>query len=548
MLQHLFIQHFILIDQLSLSFESGTTIITGETGAGKSILLGAIEIVLGGRASSDHIKEGKEKAEIALTFSTHPTIDTWLEHQALNSDEGNCVIRRVFYRDGKNRCFINDRPCTLQNVRALSQHVVLLHQQHQNQLFLQRSAQTQLLDAFANHHTLLNDVRQAVERWQNLHQQLTQRASQAQTREQRMTELIVQTKAFAPLTLNKEDILVLPAQHKKLAHAETLLRHYEEALTLCDTLPLHTLSDVIHRIVQHDTDANNLATLAESLSVQMDELHRELQHSRSCVDIDPEKLALLEEQMQLVHRLSRHYQLNPEELPTYKTEIMQELEYLQSCEENSDGLQKEYDAAYQHYLVCATILSESRRASSTLLIDKMHHYLALLGMPQAVFSIEFVPCKQKIPALSGLEQLEYLIQANPGSKLLPIAKAASGGELARISLSLQAILAQHIDIPTLIFDEVDIGIGGKTAAVVGQLLQTLGHSHQVFCITHQAQVAASGDHHWRVTKTIEHGQTSVQLEILDESARIEEIARMLGGMTITQQTLAHAKELLSHQN
>ena len=566
MLTHIYIHNFALIDNLELTLKTGATMITGETGAGKSIILGAIDIALGQRASSDKIKTGKNKAEIILSFDIGKNIQLkqWLNDQALlepdepnnkaedAAENNNCIIRRMFTIDGKSRCFINSRPTTLNTLKEVSKYLILLHGQHENQLLLNKISQTEMLDAFAKNVDLLNQVETSAQQHNDLNHQLNFITHHLTQQQQRIEFLKFQLKELAKLDLTTEEIKQLPHKHKKIANSEELINLYQQALYLTEESDnnivnqLHQLKTYILNIHHHDESMSNLLELAESASIQLSEIVQQFHHSANNIEIDPEQLNLLELQMSLVHSLARKYQVEPEQLPSVKLELEQELENLTNNDSNIEKLKLDLAQTKKNYLNFASKLTQARKTAVNQLNPEITKLLNQLGMPQAKFHASLLDNKdQDTPKKHGLEYIEFLIQTNPENKPMPLNKIASGGELARTSLALQATLAKYIHIPTLIFDEIDVGIGGKTAAVVGKLLQKLSHSHQVICITHQPQVAASGQHHWVVSKSVNsNNSTNVTIQPLTKQKRIAEIARMLGGLKVTDHTLAHAKEML----
>lgn len=580
MLTHIYIHNFALIDNLELELHSGATMITGETGAGKSIILGAIDIALGQRASSEKIKAGQNRAEITLSFDIENNIrlKQWLSEQELqdiqepqetsescescesNSEYNSCIIRRVFSRDGKSRCFINSRPTTLNTLKEISEYLVLLHGQHNNQLLLNKISQTQILDAFGKNFSLLDQVQTAAKHWQELNNQLELFTQNLAQQQQRIEFLNFQLQELAKLELTQEEINQLPIKYKKLANSEELINLYQQALSLSQdsenniASQLHQLKNYINNIIHHDESIKDLSELADSASIQISEITQQLQHALSAIEIDPEQLNLLETQMGLVHSLARKHQIEPEQLPKFKSELEKELENLVNSDSNLEKLKLDLEQAKNNYLNLANKLTKKRLLAIKKLNPEITKLINQLGMPQAEFHASLLKNKdQDIPKKHGLEYIEFLIQTNPENNPMALNKVASGGELARTSLALQATMAKHIDIPTLIFDEIDVGIGGKTAAVVGKLLQQLSHSHQVICITHQPQVAASGQHHWVVSKThpkqnkIKNNNlsTEVSIDYLDQEQRVNEIARMLSGIETTESTINHAKEMLA---
>lgn len=554
MLQHIFVKNFALIDQLELTLERGATMVTGETGAGKSIILGAIDIALGQRATSGKIKAQEKQAEVILTFNIDTLSDAqaWLEQHNLESDDkSELLIRRIVNSDGKSRSFINGRPSNLQLVKEISQLLVLLHSQHENQHLLNKQEQTKTLDAFANNHSLLDQLATCALQWQTLNKRIQSLTSSTQASEQKIEFIQFQLEELNQLTLSSQEIKILPEQHKKLAHSEELIQLYQIAIDLSSEAEdanienqFNQLSSVLSNIEQHDSSVKETRELLQSLQIQFGEVIDELRQRAGNIELDPQQLALVEKSMSLVHDMARKHRIEPEQLPEFKQQLEQEFDDLINLDNNLEELVKQLDGINENYQVLASKLTAKRQIAAQKLDPIITKLLHQLGMPQASFKATLAPHASKQPTLTGNEVIEFTLQTNPGAAHAPLSKIASGGELARTSLAIQATLAKHIYIPTLIFDEIDVGIGGKTAAVVGQLLNTLSQSHQIICITHQPQVAASGQHHWSVRKASDKKTTTVTIENLTKKQRVEEIARMLGGIEMTKQTLAHAKEML----
>lgn len=554
MLQHIFVKNFALIDQLELTLERGATMVTGETGAGKSIILGAIDIALGQRATSGKIKAQEKQAEVILTFNIDTLSDAqaWLEQHNLESDnKSELLIRRIVNSEGKSRSFINGRPSNLQLVKEISQLLVLLHSQHENQHLLNKQEQTKTLDAFANNHSLLDQLATCALQWQTLNKRIQSLTSSTQASEQKIEFIQFQLEELNQLTLSSQEIKILPEQHKKLAHSEELIQLYQIAIDLSSEAEdanienqFNQLSSVLSNIEQHDSSVKETRELLQSLQIQFGEVIDELRQRAGNIELDPQQLALVEKSMSLVHDMARKHRIEPEQLPEFKQQLEQEFDDLINLDNNLEELVKQLDGINENYQVLASKLTAKRQIAAQKLDPIITKLLHQLGMPQANFKATLAPHASKQPTLIGNEVIEFTLQTNPGAAHAPLSKIASGGELARTSLAIQATLAKHIYIPTLIFDEIDVGIGGKTAAVVGQLLNTLSQSHQIICITHQPQVAASGQHHWSVRKASDKKTTTVTIENLTKKQRVEEIARMLGGIEMTKQTLAHAKEML----
>lgn len=553
MLKHLYIRNFVFIDTLELTLDSGVIMITGETGAGKSIILGAIDTALGQRNAHEKIKLGENEAEIILTFDLNHNqkAKDYLEENALNDDEANCLIRRVIYKDGKTRNFINGRPSTITALRELGELLLLLHTQNENQILLSTSGQTQLLDAYAGSQSFLDDINQTVTQWKKIESKIKLLTSKSGEKNQRLDYLHYQHQELSDAKLDLDEILALPAQHKMLASAKETIELYGNILSAFSPQDSIGVLDILNRLRQPilaveklSHQPKELSELLNSAIVQMEELSSSATRLMSSVNVDPEKLIQIEERIAELHQLARKHHMNPEELPQLLNTIEQEIEDLSASEQQIKLLEKEKTLLEKKYQELATILTKKRSESSTSLSKKVTNLIQELGMPTAIFSIALQPIETSTPNSSGAEQAIFMMQANANYPEVLLKKTASGGELARVSLALQTLLAAYIQIPTLILDEIDIGVGGKIAAMIGQQLRKLGKTHQVICVTHQPQIAASGDQHLKVKKLDQKQKTMVTVSTLNNKQRVDEIARMLGGLTITEHALQHAQEML----
>lgn len=555
MLQDLTIKNFALIDHLELTLQAGATMITGETGAGKSIILGAVELALGGRASAQVVKQGKKSAEITLSFALNKSAMRWLQNNELESDE-DCLIRRTIQKDGKSRCYINGTPCSVQTVKQLAALLVNIHGQHENQMLMKPAAQANIVDAFAGNQTLLEELKTCYKQWKKSFDEFNTLNGKISESKQRAEFLKFQLDEFEKANLTAEEIKTLPEKHKRLAHSEELLQHYQYAIQLISESEGNNISDQLNQLLeingkikQHDSSAFETEELLNSALVQIEEAYENLSHHYSAIDIDPALLATLEQRMSTIHDLSRKHRVSAEELPQFFEKLSEEYNQLENIDGNLEALQQKLKAQEDHYTTLAIELTNSRKKTIKKLNKLITEQIRQLGMPKAEFEIKLIKTEKTQPSLQGYETIEFNVMTNPGNPAQAMTKIASGGELSRISLAIQVITAKHIAIPTLFFDEVDVGIGGTTAAIVGKLLRQLSQSHQVICITHQPQVAASAVHHLHVEKATDGKSTDIAIFALEKNQRIEELARMLGGIEITKQTKSHAKEMLEmHQH
>ena len=552
MLTHIHIWNFAIVEQLDIEFDTGLTVLTGETGAGKSILLDALGLALGDRADSSVIRHGSDKAEISVTFTIRDAkqAQAWLtEHDMLSEDE--CIIRRSISHKGASKAFINGIPSTIQQLRQLGEMLVDLHGQHEHQSLLQKDAQRQLLDDYANHKPLLEKVRTHYQQWQQLQTEY-QRLSQANNdRDSRLELLRYQVNELATLALQANETEQLEQELKRLSNANQLLQTAQSAMNALQEDEHHsiqrTLADNLNQIqslVRVDENLEPITELLNNALIQVQETISELRHYADGLELDPARLAEVEQRITDIHNLSRKHHVKPEELVTLYPKLEQELADLEQADIKLEGLLHDIDQAKSAYHTAAEKLSQSRNKTAKALSKKISDAMQTLSLEGGKFAVDIAPLAESQWSALGGDSIEFQVSANPGQPLKPLTKVASGGELSRISLAIQVITAQAARIPTLIFDEVDVGIGGRVAEIVGLQLRALGEQRQVICVTHLPQVAALGHHHYQVSKQTTKKKTSTDISPLDPIQRIDEVARMLGGVEITAQTLSHAKEMI----
>lgn len=549
MLVHLSVRDFVIVDRVELDFEPGFTVLTGETGAGKSILIDALALVLGDRADASVVRQGCARAEIAAQFdiSREQELLEWLAAHDLTGDEGLCLLRRVVDASGRSRAFINGHAATLQQLREVGERLVDIHGQHAHQSLLRPAAQRALLDGYAALDVLAGLVADLYRDWQEIRRQrqLAERDAAQLARERE--ELEWQVKELEALQFSEEEWAALKAEHSRLAHAASLIEGAREAveqLSESDLSLLSQLAGVIDRLQQlrqYDPALEEVLAILEPAEIQLREAAYALNHYRQRLDLDPERLAECEARLEAIHRAARRFRVTPDRLPALLEGARERLAELAQAGDAAALAQRE-DALKARYRAEAEKLSAERAKAAAELSRKVTQTLQTLAMAGARFEVALVPAPEA--GSFGLENVEFRVAAHAGAALRPLAKVASGGELSRISLAIQVVAADVTPVPTLIFDEVDVGIGGGVAEIVGALLKRLGESRQVLCITHLPQVAAQGDHHLRVWKETRDGATVSRIAPLDRDARVEEIARMLGGVDITDTTRAHAAEML----
>ncbi len=549
MLLHLSLKDFVIVDRIELDFEPGFTVLTGETGAGKSILIDALALVLGDRADAGVVREGCGRAEIAAQFDIRgvPALAEWLAAQDLAGDEGMCLLRRVVDATGRSRAFINGHAATLQQLREVGERLVDIHGQHAHQRLLQPAAQRALLDGYGALETLAGLVSDLWHEWQDLERQraLAERDAAQLAREKE--ELEWQLRELAALNFTLEEWEALQAEHGRLAHAASLIEGAREGVELLSESDLSLLSQLgglisrLRALREYDPSLDEVLAMLDGAEIQLREAAYALNHYRQRLDLDPERLAECEQRLEAIHRAARRFRVTPEKLPALQEELEARAARLGEAADPEALAQRAARVAARYRAEAETLSAERTKAAAEL-SRKVTDLLQTLGMAGGRFEVALPPVADG--ASFGLETVEFRVAAHAGAGLRPLAKVASGGELSRISLAIQVAALDVTPVPTLIFDEVDVGIGGGVAEIVGGLLRRLGEGRQVLCITHLPQVAAQGEHHLRVWKESQDGQTVSRIEPLDEARRVEEIARMLGGVDITSKTRAHAAEML----
>jgi len=551
MLRSLSIRDFIIVDSLELEFQSGFTVLTGETGAGKSILVDALALALGERGDAAVVRAGCERADISAEFDIQllPGLAAWLRAAELEGDPGSVLLRRVIDRNGRSRAFVNGRPATQSQLREAGDWLVDIHGQHAHQSLLKTDAQRTLLDAHAGLAPLAAEVADAYRRWQKLARARTEYETHAAQRDAEREQLQWQVRELEQLAMRPQEWDEVQAEHKRLAHAAGLIegvRAVLDALSEADAACLSRLSGAgtrLHGLLGFDARLGEALDLIRSGEAQVQEAVYALRHYADAVELDPQRLAAVEARMEAIHGSARKFRLAPEELPE---RLRQQQGRLAELEIASDleALVKQEQQARAAYFDLAARLGAGRRKAAAKLGKDVTQAMQRLAMAGGKFEVALNPYPPE-GSVHGAEQVEFLVAANPGVEPRALAKVASGGELSRISLAVQVITAKAALVPTLIFDEVDAGIGGGVAEVVGRQLGLLGRERQVLCVTHLPQVAAQADRQWSVSKFGVEGRVRTMVSVLDQKARIEEVARMLGGTEITATTRKHAAEMLS---
>ena len=554
MLKFLAIRDFVIVSSLELNFSAGFTALTGETGAGKSILIDALSSALGERGDASMVRNGCERAEIAAEFdiAALPHMQTWLREHELEGDEGMCLLRRVLDAGGRSRGFINGRSATLQQLREAGDRLLDIHGQHAHQSLLRPDAQRLLLDGYAGIAADTEKVANLYREWQTLRRRRISLSENAEAVAAERELLKFQSNELQGLGFNAAEWDMLQADHARLAHAASLLETAAsgiETLSEADTACLAQLNALTVRIrdgMTHDASLGETLRMLESAQAELQEAVYALRHYQQRLDTDPQRLREQEQRIQSVMDAARKYRVAPEQLDTALQRLVARLAELGGDADLAE-LEQQEKSAQQSYVAVAQKLSAARKKSADKLAREITAALQTLAMPGGSFAVALLPLAQ-VDGIGGnaygLETIEFQVAANPGVPPRSLAKVASGGELSRISLAIQVATSRVASVPTLIFDEVDSGIGGRVAEIVGHLLKKLGRDYQVLCVTHLPQVAATADQQWQVSKTVENGVTLSHIVVLDGGQRVEEIARMLGGVKITETTRKHAAEML----
>jgi DNA repair protein RecN (Recombination protein N) len=551
MLTRIDVRDFAIVSALELEFTAGMTVLTGETGAGKSILIEALGLALGDRADTGAVRTGAERAEVTAVFDldTVPAARAWLDAQGIASD-GECLLRRVVVRDGRSRAYVNGTPVPVQSLQALGGHLLDIHGQHAHQSLLHRASQRDLLDAYGGHRELAAQVAQAWRHWQGLLGEQAAAAGAAADRTARLELLTYQVAELAGLALADDELPRLAEEQQRLANAGSLMDGAARLLALLhedDEAVEAQLGRAIHQLdalAGLDPAIGPARELLDAALIQLKEAAGVLRAYRDHLDLDPERLDEVDRRLAAVQEMARKHRVRPEELPERLQALESELAALRAADARSADLDAAIEGARAAFRTAAGRLSAIRREAAGRLATAVTEHMQTLGMAGGVFRVDVHPLGDEQAGAFGLDRIDYLVAANPGQPPAPLAKVASGGELSRISLAVQVATAGLGAVPTLVFDEVDVGIGGGVAEVVGRLLRDLGRERQVLCVTHLPQVASQADHHFAVRKQSRRGQVETTIEQVAGAARVEEIARMAGGVQITDQALAHAAALI----
>lgn len=552
MLSQLIVANYAIAERVELQFQNGMTALTGETGAGKSIVLDALGLVMGGRADAGVVRHGAKRADITATFdvSRIPDAIHWLGEHELD-DDSDCILRRVISRDGRSRAYINGQPCPLGHLRELGSRLMDIHSQHQHQSLLQKETHRKLLDEFAGTESLAAETQAAWKAWHKIRNRLSERQQNADETEAKLQLLRYQVEELDRLALEADEQSRLETEQQQLSHAEDVRLRSQQAALLCtedETSAAGLLRHAITQLEQMPVDVpalNDTLQMLNEAHIQVTEAGDNLRHFVEDYEADPQRLGDIEERLSAIYQMARKHRIQPEELAELHRRLADELASLDDDGGSVEQLEADLSRQLEAYTELANKLSGQRQQAAASLDQRIASELQQLSMPAVQFVTHLNTTDNAEPTAHGHEEIEFLVSANPGQPARPLAKVASGGELSRISLAIQVVVAQTSTTPTLIFDEVDVGIGGGTAEVVGRLLRTLGSDGQVLCVTHLPQVAAQCHQHLFVSKFTEQDATYSRIESLDDNGRVSEVARMLGGVDMTEQTIAHAREMFT---
>ena len=554
MLTQLTINNFAIVRQLEIELAKGMSVITGETGAGKSIAIDALGLCLGQRIETSMVREGQERAEICATFFIEPTNPAyqWLQEQELQDPDNpsDCILRRVINADGRSKAFINSTPVSASQLKEIGQYLIHINGQHASQLLLKNDYQLQLVDTFAHHHDLLAQMREDYRTWKNLQTQVKTFQQKVAENEAKKQLLQYQVEELDEFALRPNEYLELEEDQRRLSNSEQLTQLSQSALQLLSENETVSIDSMLYRATQYIDELSELdpryvsvQTMLNDALIQVQEATSEVQHLASHIEQDPMQLQEIEQRLGQALQLARKHNVKPEELVEWHQKLKAELTALLDFSESEERLILEEKAAFEKMQHTAKQLHESRCQAAGKLAQQVTHSIKGLAMENAEFFIEVNSDLTKVTA-NGADNIVFTLRSNLGQQAQPLAKVASGGELSRISLAIQVLTSDQSAIPTLIFDEVDVGISGKTASVVGKLLRQLGDKCQVLCVTHLPQVACHGHQQFNVEKFTVDDKTETKMTALSQEERVPALARLLGGSEITELALANAQEML----
>ncbi len=555
MLHELSIRNFATVDSLQIEFNPGMSVITGETGAGKSVILGALSLTLGDRADKGTVRSGATKADLSAEFNiaSIASAKQWLHDHDLDFDESDvCILRRVITNDGRSKGYINGSPATMTSLRELGEMLIDIHSQHEHQSLLNKATHLRLLDDFSVAADLSVKLQASWKQWQQNHQQLQQLRSATEESSAQIQLLSYQLSELDELEIGDNEVEELEREFKILNSADATLIAVQKALNYCsddeDGDAISAIGASVSALktqAAHDPKLANIVSLLEGAEIQLAEAVSDLRSFLDDFNGDPQRLEDINTRLSLLHGVARKHKIKPNELPALVNDLREQLDRFENSDAEVEKLKANDVLLKEQYLKIAKQVSASRHQGADKLAKAVNAQLAMLGMQNASLQVLLSDNSSDKPSQHGLESAEFLVSTNPGQKAGPLNKIASGGELSRISLAIQVITAQTSETPVLVFDEVDVGIGGGVAKVVGELLRQLAQRTQIFCVTHQAQVASQGHNHFYVSKSSGKDSTQTKIVAIAGDAKVKEIARMLGGDDFTEESLAHAQQMVA---
>ena len=553
MLTSLQIRDFAIIDKISVDFEPGMTVLTGETGAGKSILVDAVGLVLGERGGSQLVRDGAKRAEFSAEFDVPalPDVRDWLEERALDQDN-ECLLRRVIGADGRSRAFINGNAVTVQQLKSLGELLLDIHGQHFHQSLSRRPIQRELLDHFGELSEKRRETEASFESWQSLQERLNNLQSADADRASRTDLLEFQLRELHALDLKDDELAGLQVERQRLKHSGALANGVSAALRSLSEDDASNANSLladaarsVASVVDYDIELASVGELLDSATIQIAEASDALQRYSESIDMDPSRRDWVEERLDAIQSVARKHRVSADDLHVLTDKLRAEHDELTHAEERGMQLEKQVTEAKAAYRKLAEGLSKGRKKAAKAFSAAVTAAMGGLGMPGGVFAVNVAALADDAAKSWGIDDIEFLISANPGQPPMPLSRVASGGELSRMSLAIQVIASDGSVIPTMVFDEVDSGVGGRVAEMVGRRLRELGARRQVLCVTHLPQLASLADQHFRISKVSDGTATRTGVTVLGKEERVEELARMLGGVEITQKTIEHAAEMLA---
>jgi DNA repair protein RecN (Recombination protein N) len=554
MLRQLSIKNYATVDTLDIEFQPGMSVITGETGAGKSIILGALGLTLGDRADKTIVRSGASKADICAEFDIAriKAAKDWLQDHDLDEESPVCLLRRIVGDDGRSKGYINGSPVTMGNLQELGEMLIDIHSQHEHQSLLHRGTHQRLLDEFCVESALLGELADTFRQWQRNAQRMQELSERSEENSAQIQLLSYQLSELDEMAIGADEVATLEAEFKILNNADESIGAVQAALTLCSEDEEHNLSSLLNQTLGclaelPDTDPriNTIRGLLETANIQLEEAISELRAFADGFEADPQRLEQINARLADLHSLARKHKVKPSDLTRITEELRAQLSEFENSDEELARLAEQDKAMRKTYQSLAVEVSKQRQAGAKKLSKQVNAQLKQLGMPNASLEVKLGSLDSSQPSLHGKEWVEFLVSTNPGQEAKPLIKIASGGELSRISLAIQVITAQTSHVPSLVFDEVDVGIGGGVARTVGELMRALGKTTQILCVTHQAQVAGQGHHHFFVSKSSDKKSTLTRIVALDEKQKVREVARMLGGEELSEESLAHAEQMVA---